>query len=160
MLIEPRPGRGRRVMLIVGMAAILSGFGWLLYGGIGENLVYFLTPTELHAKGDAAFDAPVRLGGMVKAGSVSWDAEELDLQFELTDGARDMRVHSRGAPPQMFRDSIGVIVEGRLTRAGVFESTNLMVKHSNEYRAPADGEKPADVYRTLMSDPASGSPPR
>ncbi len=162
MLIEPKPGRGRRVMLVVGMAAILSGFGWLLYGGIGENLVYFLTPTELHAKGATAYEAPVRLGGMVKAGSVSWNAETLDLQFDLTDGAREMRVHSRGAPPQMFRDSIGVIVEGRLTRDDVFESTNLMVKHSNEYRAPEHGEKPADVYRTLMPDasPAGGSAPR
>ena len=160
MMIHPKPGRGRRILLILGMAAILSGFGWLLYGGIGENLVYFLTPTELHAKGDAAYDAPVRLGGMVKAGSVSWNADELDLRFEVTDGLREMLVHSRGAPPQMFRDSIGVIVEGRLTRAGVFESTNLMVKHSNEYRAPEHGEKPADVYRTLMDAPASGSAPR
>lgn len=160
MMIDPKPGRGRRVLLIAGMAAILSGFGWLLYGGIGENLVYFVTPTELHARGSAAIDAPVRLGGMVKAGSVQWDAEKLDLRFELTDGSRDLLVHSSGAPPQMFRDSIGVIVEGRLTGAGIFESTNLMVKHSNEYRAPEHGQMPADVYRTLMSDTTGGSAPR
>ncbi len=147
-----RPTRGRKTMLVIGMALILSGFGWLLYGGIGENLVYFLTPTELHAKGTTAYDAPVRLGGMVKPGSVSWNAETLDLRFDLTDGARETRVHSRGAPPQMFRDSIGVIVEGKLGRDGVFESSSLMVKHSNEYRAPEHGEKPEDVYRTLIKD--------
>ena len=147
-----RPTYARKPMLILGMVAILGGFAWLLYGGIGENLVYFLTPTELHAKGTTAYEAPVRLGGMVKPGSVSWNAETLDLQFDLTDGAREMRVHSRGAPPQMFRDSIGVIVEGKLGRNGVFESSSLMVKHSNEYRAPAHGEKPEDVYRTLIKD--------
>ncbi|HUF27349.1 MAG TPA: cytochrome c maturation protein CcmE [Gemmatimonadaceae bacterium] len=145
-----RPQRGRRTLLAIGLVAILSGFGWLIYGGIGENLVYFLTPTELHAKGETAYDAPVRLGGVVKPGSVSWNAEQLDLRFALTDGGRDMAVHSRGAPPQMFRDSIGVIVEGRLTRAGVFESTSLMVKHSNEYRAPDHGEKPVMIDESLM----------
>ena len=147
-----RSSRGRNTLLIVAAAVILSGLGYLLYGGIGENLVYFLTPTELHAKGTTAYDAPVRLGGMVKPGSVMWDPEKLDLRFDLTDGAREMRVHSRGAPPQMFRDSIGVIVEGRLGRDGVFESSSLMVKHSNEYRAPPHGEKPEDVYRTLIKD--------
>jgi cytochrome c-type biogenesis protein CcmE len=52
----------------------------------------------------------------------------------------------------MFRDGIGVIVEGRMTRAGIFESTNLMVKHSNEYRAPPEGHAPEEVYRTLIRE--------
>jgi cytochrome c-type biogenesis protein CcmE len=108
-----------------------------------------VTPAELVAKGADIHDAPVRLGGQVKAGSVQWNADALDLRFELTDGTADVFVHSKGAPPQMFRDGMGVVVEGRLTRDGVFQSTNLMVMHSNEYRAPDSGEKPQDRYHQL-----------
>jgi cytochrome c-type biogenesis protein CcmE len=140
----------RRPGLFGGAAVVVAAFGYLVYGGIGENLVYFLTPTELLARGEQAYDSPVRLGGDVKPGSVHWDADALDLRFELTDGAGAVRVHSRGAPPQMFRDGMGVVVEGRLRPEGIFESTNLMVMHSNEYHADEDGEKPADAYHQLQ----------
>lgn len=146
---------GRRLGLIAGAVLILCGFGYLLYGGIGDNLVYFLTPGELLERGERAFDAPVRLGGQVDPGTVVWDAEALDLRFGLTDGGAQVMVHSRGAPPQMFRDGIGVVVEGKLTRAGVFESTSVMVKHSNEYRAPVEGEKPDQMYQTLVREAAT-----
>ena len=143
----------RKPLLLVGVAFVaLAAFGFILIGGLDENIVYFVTPTELHEKGDDAVDAPVRLGGQVAPGSVTWDAEALDLRFRMTDGVRDVEVHSSGAPPQMFRDGIGVIVEGRLTSAGIFESDNLMVKHSNEYRAPPEGHAPEDVYRTLIRE--------
>lgn len=146
--------KGRKLGLLAGVAVILSGFGYLIYGGIGDNLVYFLTPTELVERGAKGYDAPVRLGGQVEPGSVEWDAEALDLRFRLTDGAQPIAVHSRGAPPQMFRDGIGVIVEGKLTRAGIFESTSVMVKHSNEYRPPAEGHAPREVYQTLIREGA------
>ena len=61
-------------------------FGYLLYGGIDQNVVYFLTPHELLAKGTRAVDVPVRLGGQVKPGSVKWNDSTLDLHFTITDG--------------------------------------------------------------------------
>lgn len=153
----PRPSRrGRRFAPLVGIVAVLGGFAYLLYGGIGENLVYYLTPTELEARGDAAYSNPVRLGGVVVPGSVRWDADALDLRFTIGDGSTEIEVHSSGAPPQMFRDGIEVLVEGRLGAGHVFESTNLMVKHSNEYRAPEEGQRPRDLYQELL--PAGESP--
>jgi cytochrome c-type biogenesis protein CcmE len=140
--------------MVVALAVVLGAFAYLLYGGIGSNLVYFLTPQELLAKGDDAYDAPVRLGGQVEPGSVQWNAQTLDLRFRVTDGAKTVLVHSRGAPPQMFRDGIGVVVEGRYNRQGFFESHNLMVKHSNEYRAPEGGTHPApaEMYKSLLKE--------
>jgi cytochrome c-type biogenesis protein CcmE len=140
----------RRVLALAGLAAVLGAFVYLLYGGIGENLVYFLSPRELLAKGRAAYDVPVRLGGQVVPGSVQWNAERLELRFIVTDGTQQVPVRSKGAPPQMFRDGIGVVVEGRYRRGGEFESHNLMVKHSNEYRAPKPGEQPHELYKTLL----------
>src|SRR5512146_3487147 len=124
---------------IVAAAVILGAFGYLAYGGIGGNLVYFLTPGELLAKGNTAVDVPVRLGGQIVPGSVVWNAQKLDLRFRVTDGKTEVPVHATGAPPQMFRPGIGVVVEGRYAHDGTFEATNLMVRHSNEYHPPAPG---------------------
>jgi cytochrome c-type biogenesis protein CcmE len=149
-------GRGkRRAFVIGGLVAMVAAFGYLIYGGIGDNLVYFLSPKELLAKGTAAYDVPVRLGGQVVPGSVQWNADQLELRFRVTDGTEQVSVRSKGAPPQMFRDGMGVVVEGRYRRGGEFESHNLMVKHSNEYRAPKPGEQPHELYKTLV--PGSGS---
>ena len=140
----------RRGWLVAGAAALVVTFAWLLYGGLDKNVVFFLTPNELLAKGANGYDVPVRLGGQVKPGSVKWDEKSLNLRFAITDGNGEVTVHSAGAPPQMFRDGMGVVVEGRYGRDGVFNSTALMVKHSNEYRAPKPGERPQEMYKTLM----------
>ena len=135
---------------VVGVAVVVAVFAYLIWGGIGQNLVYFLTPTELLAKGSTAYGSSLRLGGMVDAGSVRWDADKLELRFRLKDESRTVEVLSSGAPPQMFTEGIGAVVEGVWTPEGVFRSHNLMVKHSNEYRAPRDGQEPAEYYRQLF----------
>ena len=140
----------KRSWILAGAVLILAVFAWLLFGGLQKNVVFFLTPQELLAKGNEGVGVPVRLGGQVKPGSLKWDANALDLRFTVTDGAREIQVHSTGAPPQMFREGMGVIVEGRVGAGGVFDATNLMVKHSNEYRAPKPGEEAHEKYKTLI----------
>lgn len=148
----------KRATLLVAAVIVLGAFGYLMYGGLDKNVVYFLTPQELLAKGTKAEDVPVRLGGMVAPGSVKWDADKLELRFQVMDGVKVVDVHSKGAPPQMFRDNMGVVCEGRF-RNGVFESTNLMIKHSEEYRAPKAGQTPQEMYKemfkTLKQDASS-----
>lgn len=145
----------KKSWIIGGAVVLVAVFAWLLFGGLEKNVVFFLTPKELLAKGRDGVGVPVRLGGQVKPGSMTWDAKTLDLRFTVTDGAKEIPVHSTGAPPQMFRDGMGVVVEGRVGQAGVFQATNLMVKHSNEYRAPKPGEEAHEKYKTLMKQ---GSP--
>ena len=140
-----------RRKLAVGVAVVLVAvFGWLLFGNLDKNVVFFLTPKELLAKGASGVEVPVRVGGQVKPGSVQWDAKALDLRFTITDGSGEIAARSSGAPPQMFRDGMGVVVEGRLGRDGLFQATNLLVKHSNEYRPPKPGQEPQQMYKTLM----------
>jgi cytochrome c-type biogenesis protein CcmE len=141
----------KKSWVIGGLLVIVAVFAWLLFGGLEKNVVFFLTPKELLAKGRDGVGVPVRLGGQVKPGSMSWDAKTLDLRFTVTDGEKEVPVHSTGAPPQMFRDGMGVVVEGRVGQAGVFQATNLMVKHSNEYRAPKPGEEAHEKYKTLIT---------
>jgi cytochrome c-type biogenesis protein CcmE len=145
----------RKPLAIVAVVILVAAFAWLLYGGLDKNVVFFLTPQELLAKGTDGYDVPVRLGGQVKPGSVKWDDKALRLTFDVTDGTSEIAVHSTGAPPQMFRDGMGVVVEGRLGRDRVFNSTGLMIKHSNEYRPPKPGEKPQEMYKTLIKGPGA-----
>ena len=148
-MASPRSRRSR-ALAVVALAAVIGAFAYLLYGGIGENLVYFLSPKELLARGTAAYDVPVRLGGQVVPGSVRWNADLLELRFRVTDGTEQVSVRSKGAPPQMFRDGIGVVVGGQSCGGGDFESHNLRVKHSKEYRPPKPGEQPHVLYKARV----------
>jgi len=139
----------KRKWIVGGAVVIVAAFTWMIFGGLRNNVVFFLTPQELLAKGTEGVDVPVRLGGQVKPDSKEWDPATLDLRFTVTDLKDTIRVKSTGSPPQMFREGIGVIVEGRLGRDGVFHATSLMVKHSNEYRAN-DGTAPHDKAKTLI----------
>jgi cytochrome c-type biogenesis protein CcmE len=131
------------------VAVAAAAFAVITAGGIGENLVYYWGPTELHAAGDKAVGATIRLGGQVAAGTVAYH-EGSTLTFDVTDGRSAVKVRSSGVPPQMFREGIGVVVEGTMTPAGQFESQRLMVSHGNEYRAPGEGEKP-DTRKLMES---------
>jgi len=64
-------------------------------------------------------------------------------------------VHATGAPPQMFRPGIGVVVEGRYAHDGTFQATNLMVRHSNEYHPPAPGHGAKEAYKSLIKGAGS-----
>ena len=49
----------------------------------------------------------------------------------------------------MFREGIGVLVEGTMVSEGYFKSDRLMVKHSNEYKAPEEGQEVKELYKTV-----------
>jgi cytochrome c-type biogenesis protein CcmE len=143
-------GRSKKLWAGLGIVAIVAAIAVLIVGGLSENVVYFLTPSELQARAADVVDQPLRLGGQVKPGSRSWNAETLDLRFVVQDSLSEVQVKSTGAPPAMFKEGIGVVVEGRYREDGVFEATNLMVKHSNEYEPPHDERTPQEMYESLV----------
>ena len=135
------PQARNRFIAIAALLVAGGGLAVIALGNLGENLVYYWSPGELLGQQEKAHGPTIRLGGIVKPGSIAWDAAKTELNFQMADdhkpGAPVVAVHSREVPPQMFRDGIGVIVEGTYSRAGVFESNRLMVNHSNEYRKDA-----------------------
>lgn len=146
----------KKIGFIIGIVIIALAIGYLVFGRLEENLVYFVTPKELLAKGERAYEKSMRLGGMVQKGSIEWDSHHTSLKFLLTDGEEEIRVTSSSTPPQMFQEEMGVVVEGRLSKgvgplAGTpyFNADRLMVKHSNEYHPPKEGEKPTVIYKDL-----------
>ena len=139
----------RRLFLVGALTIAAAGLGFVAFGNIGENLVYYWDPSQLVAAGDKSYGATIRLGGVVKEGTMNWNPDASELEFVVSDGTEEVQVHCTSAPPQMFREGIGVVVEGTMTKADVFESNRLMVKHSNEYKAPEEGATVEELYKTV-----------
>ncbi len=144
------------------MAAILA---LILAGGaltaialadMGKSLVYYWDVRELLENSAQAEGAAIRLGGMVQKGSHQFNAKTLELSFELGMGPNSeekVLVEAHGAPPQMFREGIGALVEGTYD-GEKFIAERVLVKHDNQYKAPKEGER-ADfkgMYGTLKDD--------
>ena len=140
--ILPPPRRPWGILVLVGVVLLVVAY--LAFSSIGSALVYYLTPSELLERGQAAIGETVRLGGQVAEGSVSGPAT--DLTFVLTDGDADITVHSTVAPTRSFREGSGAVVEGALGADGVFEATQVIVKHDENYEAPPPGAQPSDQY--------------
>lgn len=138
----------KRLFGVGAVVVALGAIGWISMSDLGDNLVYYWSPTELAAAANAK-DATVRLGGMVVAGTYDWNQQTHVVSFDLTDGKTTVHVRNEGNPPQMFREGIGAVVEGQLGADGVFHSDKVMVKHDNEYKAPGEGERPEDMYKNL-----------
>jgi cytochrome c-type biogenesis protein CcmE len=120
---------------------ILAALGFVIYQGISNNLVYYITPSELLAKGAHANGESFRLGGQVRPNSVFVNKARHTVHFMLQDPRAAVQVMSSTLPPPMFRAGVGVVVEGTYTD-GLFTATNLMVKHCAAYRAPKPGHVP------------------
>jgi cytochrome c-type biogenesis protein CcmE len=141
--VEPvLPPKRRPWGILVLVAIVLAVVAYLAFSSIGKALVYYRTPSELLALGDGAVGDTMRLGGQVKAGSVSGDPT--DLTFVLADAEGEITVHSTSTPTRSFREGSGAVVEGSLRADGVFEATRVIVKHDENYVAPEPGTQPSD----------------
>lgn len=150
--------RKRRLLITVFALAIAGGvLAFLAFGGIGENLVYYWSPTELNAAGNQAVGASIRLGGLVEEGSIKY-GEGSQMEFAVTDGEESVVVTASTVPPAMFREGIGVVVEGTLDDRGRFVTQRLMVKHDNQYQAPGkeDERDMKELMETMQFEATSG----
>jgi cytochrome c-type biogenesis protein CcmE len=136
----------KRIKFVGGGAVIAAALAYMIYAGVTQSAVYFVTPSEIQA-------APVagksyRLGGLVTRGSVKWEPRTLDLSFTLTDGKASVPVRHKGTAPDLFGEGRGAVVEGSWNSDGYFKATLILAKHSEEYKAPHDGGEAG--YKELM----------
>jgi len=137
---------------LVGGLVIALALAYMIYAGVTQSVVYFVTPSELGA-------APVagkayRLGGMVQPGSMTWEPRTLSLSFTLSDGRAAVPVRHKGTPPDLFGEGRGAVVEGSWSPDGYFKATHIMAKHSEEYKAPHDASQAGakEMMKTLKDD--------
>ncbi len=129
------PARKKRLALVVLMVAGVSvGVGFALQS-LNQNIMFFLTPSEVLA-GDAPADSLFRVGGGVVAGSVSRPGDGLTVHFDLTDNEQQVTVKYTGILPDLFREGQGIIANGRLDERGEFVAEEVLAKHDEEYMPP------------------------
>jgi cytochrome c-type biogenesis protein CcmE len=128
----------KRGRVILALALIVGSLGWVAFKGLTNNLVYFVTPTELLTRGTVG--ERVRLGGLVDPGSVRHSGQT--IQFVVTDGSTRMTVLDSGGVPSLFREGQGVVIEGVYGADGAFHADTVLVKHNGVYRPPAPGQTP------------------
>lgn len=141
---------GRFMVGLVGVAAVVT---YLIWTGVSETMVYYVTPTELmeRVEADPSFhEVGVKVGGMVVPGSYRRVEGELLHVFtvrDLVDESIEFEVEYRDALPDTFTDDIEVVMDGKLDADGVFRATTLLTKCGSRYEAaPEDLVDPAATY--------------
>ena len=130
-----KPKTQRLTLLAVAIAAVL-GAVLLAMSALKDQAAYFYTP------GDVAREAPptgraVRIGGMVKAGSIQRQEDGITIHFIVTDETPHViPVQFKGIVPDLFKENSGVVAEGRFDHAGLFVADNILAKHDENYMPP------------------------
>lgn len=129
--------RKRRRMMIVLLAGImLCTATALVLSAFQNSIVFFHTPTYLATHPDLSDAGRIRIGGLVKKGSVHKSANGMTTDFVVTDLRHDVRVSYTGILPDLFRAGQGVVVEGNLLPDGDFRASEVLAKHDERYMPP------------------------
>ena len=127
----------RHRRFIVGAAIIVAAVTYLVYTGIRETSVYYLTIEEFLVKREAVAGEGLRVSGQVGAKSIDWNPATLDLKFRLVNPEQSdgVLVAYNGVLPDMFADERDVIVEGVYGRDGAFHARTLLTSCPSKYEA-------------------------
>ena len=127
--------RHRRLIAIAAGVALIAIAVALVLNAFRGNVVFFFSPSEV-----AAHQAPqkgdFRLGGMVEKGSLKRAADGLTVQFVVTDTAKSIPVVYKGILPDLFKEGKGVVTQGQLGSDGVFQASQVLAKHDENYMPP------------------------
>ena len=121
----------RRLALISTSMAVLVVSAALVLSALRDSIVFFNSPTDVAEK-RLAPGARVRIGGLVKPGSLQRDANLL-VRFAVTDGKTEITVRYQGIVPDLFREGQGVVAEGKLDGDGIFVADTVLAKHDERY---------------------------
>jgi cytochrome c-type biogenesis protein CcmE len=125
----------RLILLVLAIGAVL---GAILLGmsAMRSQASFFYAPGDVTARG-LPLDRAVRIGGMVRQGSIRRHRDGVTIDFVVTDDTPStIRVVFRGITPELFREGSGVIAEGRFRADGLFVATHILAKHDENYMPP------------------------
>lgn len=123
--------RNRRLVLLAVCGVTLAGAAGLTLSALQDNISYFFTPSEIGNPVEFA-GRNIRLGGLVMEGSVRFE-EDVQVYFNVTDGAATLPVTYRGILPDLFREGQGVIAQGQFDTLGQFIAASILAKHDEKY---------------------------
>lgn len=127
--------RKRRALALAAGLGLLAAATALVLNALQSNLVFFFTPTQVAAH-EAPASGSFRVGGLVQEGSLKREADGLSLRFVVTDTVHAVPVVYRGLLPDLFREGKGVVAAGKLGVDGVFQASEVLAKHDENYMPP------------------------
>jgi len=127
--------RHRRFAWIGAGAVLLGAATALVLNAFQSNLVFFFSPTEV-AEHRAPQGRAFRIGGLVEEKSLTRAPDGLTVRFRVTDTAQTIPVVYTGILPDLFKEGKGVVAQGRLGPDGVFQATEVLAKHDENYMPP------------------------
>jgi len=154
--------RQRRMVFVALIVLAAGGAVALALQAFQENLLYFITPSDLLVEKSTAGKS-YRLGGMVKQGSVQRAEGSMSMQFVVTDLEHELPVTYTGVVPDLFREGQGVIARGKIVD-GTFVAEEVLAKHDEKYMPPEVAEKLKATHGGTLptnsqASGASSSPP-
>lgn len=137
--------RHKRLALIGGALAILGIIAALVLNALNSNIALYVTPTEV-AAGKAPKEKVFRIGGLVKEGSLSRQADGVTVSFVVTDTEQDLTVNYKGILPDLFKEGKGVVAQGKLTGDRLFTANEVLAKHDENYMPPEAAKAVGDAH--------------
>ena len=131
-----------RILFITLLFSTIILFVYLFLKSFEENVVYFLSPSEIKVLPEVSTNK-IRVGGMVKDQSININSEIIN--FIITDFKNEINVTFSGSVPNLFSEGKGVVAEGYLKDRNYLKATKILAKHDENYMPPevkeALGEK-------------------
>ena len=123
-----------RIFFLVISLALISIIVFLILRSLEENVVYFLSPSDIYNKSNISFDKKVRIGGLVKKSSIQ--KNNGSINFIITDLKKEIIVSYKGLIPNLFSEGKGVVAEGKLRDKKYFIADKILAKHDENYMPP------------------------
>ena len=133
----------RRMILWLSSLAFFAIATSLILYALGNNLTYFLSPTQFIEQ-PAPVNVLLRIGGLVEEGSVIRSNNGLSVRFNITDGTYKVAIDYTGLLPDLFREGQGVVVECIKRKNGSLRTIRILTKHDEKYM-------PREVTKALKS---------
>ncbi|HEX8240046.1 MAG TPA: cytochrome c maturation protein CcmE [Allosphingosinicella sp.] len=128
--------KNQRLALLVVAVAAMVGAVLLAMSALKDQAAYFYTPGDVAREG-VPLDRAVRIGGMVKQGSLARAADGVTVEFLVADETpHTIRVRFTGIVPDLFKENSGVVAEGRFRPGGLFLADKILAKHDENYMPP------------------------
>ena len=123
-----------RLLFLSLILAVLILSVYLVLKSLEDNVVYFISPTEIKELGEIDYIKKYRVGGMVKKNSVFMSSNQIN--FIITDFKNEINVKFSGVIPNLFSEEKGVVAEGFLKDKNFLEASKILAKHDENYMPP------------------------
>ena len=120
---------------LIGGSILVIVAGYLLYLSFGSSVSYYVTVSEFLARGTELHDTNVRVAGKIADSPIEWNAEDLELRFNITEGSDVITVVYQGAKPSAFKAGSNILVEGEYHSNGIFRASQLIMQCPSKYES-------------------------